>query len=198
MKPSPVPRRLDDQGPAQAGAPGRARCGGQRPHLPGHRHHGLPAQRRQRREHPGQRRPQVAPHRQALRPHCLSKLTLDTYLAPCTLLKSAPSVRNAGGRVVGFFRLGGVGAGKDGVGVGAGCARPGKRAAAEFESQGRGAVEASSPSRHSKRAAKRSTMRRAMFRQAVAAGEGALHTFRTRAASRISKSYTRLPWRLRA
>ncbi len=140
----------------------------------------------------------AAPHHQALRPHCLSKLTLETYLTPCTLLKSAPSVRTAGWRVVGFFRLGGVAP-----------ARPASEweqvvpvrtrwRRAESETQGRGAVEAYSPSRHSKRAANRSTMSRPMFRQAVAAGEGALHTFSTRAASRISKSYTRLPWRLRA
>ena len=41
---------------------------------------------------------------------------------------------------------------------------------------------------HSKRRASRSTTSRPMFRQAVAAGEGALHTFRTRAVSRMSKS----------
>ena len=116
VNPSPAPRRLDDQGPARAGAPSRARCGGQLPHLPGQRHHGLPAQQRQPQERPGQRRPQVALHHQALRPHCLSKLTLETYLTPCPLLKSAPSVRNAGGRVVGFFRLGGVAQARTGLG----------------------------------------------------------------------------------
>ena len=48
------------------GAPGGAGCGDQLPHLPRHRHHRLPAQRRHGRKRSGHRRPRVASHHQAL------------------------------------------------------------------------------------------------------------------------------------